>query len=134
MTHKNQSILFATIAIICEIIIVKINSPLRNFVPVIWAGYGFVFHAVLFFIYWMQTNKQLITNYKDLLNNLHISVYKMGYKERIDMLVLLTHKELASSVDNETKAGLKSIKFYLRLVYISFVVIILLAISTILIK
>ena len=136
MKRKNQILIFILVAFISVIAILKLQPPLRNYIPIFWAFYGFVLNGALYVFYFFKINKRLTDDYPELLKQLHIGTYYVYVRinrriKVIDTLILLGNKSLRNSVDEETRNRIRNMKLNYTLAIVAFVLFALLGLLTV---
>ncbi|MEM6265335.1 MAG: hypothetical protein AAGI38_22730 [Bacteroidota bacterium] len=132
MNEEQHTILFWILAIGCLLLILLLNVPLRNYVPVIWGLLGVGFHSLLFMKTWMGLSRQLIEGYKGNLKELNIRYQDDQFRKTVDMFALFQEKQTLEKLSRDIGVQLSFFRTYFQLTLIAFSINIVLGILTVL--
>jgi len=136
-TRTHSDVIFIFVAFTCIIAILKLQPPLRNYVPILWVLYGFVLNGSLYIFYFLKINKRLTGEYSELLKQLHIGTYYYhgnNSKKVISTFTLMRNKFLKDSVDDEIRNWLQKLKLNFIFTIVGFVLFGLFGILTVMVS
>lgn len=92
----------------------------RSFLPIIWMGYGFVYHGFMFARGSFRLNQHLITKHRDFLIQNKISFTDNRFAKRIDMFTLFQERHKLVLISKNIEQKITDIISNLYLTIISF--------------
>ena len=131
MTQRQHKVFFSAVLIICTILILTLDAPTRNYVPVIWALLGFGLHGYWTWSTWINLSNQLIVYHQDKLDELRISYIDNRFKTTVDVFALLQEREKIENISTDIKWRLSFFITYFRLTAIAFPMVALLGLTTV---
>lgn len=131
MTEKQHKTYFLIFLISCALLILILDAPIRNYIPIIWGILGFGLYGYLFWKTWLDLSRKLITENKSELKEMKISFYDNQYKKAVDMFALFQEKQKIESISEDIKTRLSYYITFFRLTLIAFLMFVSLGILTI---
>lgn len=92
----------------------------RSFLPIIWMGYGFVYHGFMYTKSSFRLNQLLITKHRDFLIQNKISFTDNRFAKRIDMFTLFQERHKLVLISKNIEQKITDIISNLYLTIISF--------------
>lgn len=122
MTRRQHIFFFVAGFTICLVLILILDPPNRNFIPIVWVFLGFVLYGYLLFKAWARLCFDLITNHWSQLDQLGIRYNRsVPWVKSISLLsVLGNQKELK---ENSEAIGhqIALVRLYFHFTWIGFV-------------
>ncbi|KAB1065990.1 hypothetical protein [Salibacter halophilus] len=122
MTTNQHNILFLLLFFGCIYLILTLNPPSRNFIPIIWGFLGFVLYWFLFFNTWLGLSRKLIDEHRSELKDLNISYHDNSFKKTVDMFALFQKRKKIEDLSADLKISFSYYQTYFRLAIIGFIV------------
>ena len=97
-----------------------INDALKSTLPILWMGYGFVYHGFMYVKDSYRLNHLLITKYRDFLIQNKISFTENRFAKRIDTFTLLQERRQLALISKNIERKITDIITNLYLAIISF--------------
>lgn len=127
-TYKTYYWLFISL---CFVFVFVFNSPIRNYIPIIWLFFGFGLNGILAFRTHKKLSSVLINKYESELIKFRIPYGRTFSGDQVDIFSLRSLQN-SDKLNPETKGLLFQLKMFLSYTGLSIGFIIVLALLTIL--
>ena len=97
-----------------------INDAHKSVLPILWMGYGFVYHGILYVKDSYRLSHLLITKHRNFLIQNKISFTENRFAKRIDTFTLLQERQQLALISKYVKQKITDIRTNLYLAIISF--------------
>ena len=131
MTTKLHNIFFTVLLLGCIVLTLRLDPPIRNYIPIVWGLMGFGLHWVLFIKTWLGLSRILIDENKTELAGLNIGYHDNGFKKTVDIVALLQDRKKIEAISTDIKIRLSYYRTFFRLAIIAFPMFAVLAIITV---
>jgi hypothetical protein len=121
MTLKQHKIAFFTFLALCFALELILKPPVRNYIPVVWAVLGFMFHGILYVVTWQQLSALLIDEHESELKRLHMSYITTRKRKIVLITSLLWKRKEIEAISPEIKSLLSRCRVYFILTIIAFI-------------
>jgi hypothetical protein len=131
MTERQHNISFIIFLIGCIGLILTLDAPTRNYIPVVWGILGFGLHGFWTWKTWIDLSKLLIVEHQDKLDELNISFIDNRFKTTVDIFALLKDLKKIEKISADIKTRLSFFRTYIRLTAIAFPMFAILGLMTV---
>lgn len=131
MTERQHTTLFVISLTGCLVMTLTFEMPIRNYVPVVWAIFGFGLHGFWAFKAWVNLSKQLVFQHQDQLDQMKIRYISSQFKTTVDMFALLKQRKKIENISTDIKIRLSFFRTFFRLTVIAFLMFGILGLITV---
>lgn len=122
MSKNQHTFQFIGLIVLCLVLILTMEAPNRNLVPVLWGLIGFTQNGYRFWRTWMQLSDDLVENHSSKLRTERIPNRRTKIAKVVDIRSLLSKEKELTAYSSELGKQIGLIRLYLHLLGIAFVV------------